>query len=88
VENHSHLIPNRWGGVCRSHHLKFYGIFISHIFTSLLTLTTKRICKTETHTNHFFGNRTTVANMASYAISSSVILVIRDNIINGTNHIV
>jgi hypothetical protein len=29
-----------------------------------------------------------VANMASYAISSSMILVIHDNIINGTNHIV
>jgi catabolite regulation protein CreA len=29
-----------------------------------------------------------VANMASYAISSSLILVIHDNIINGTNHIV
>jgi hypothetical protein len=30
----------------------------------------------------------TVANMASYAISSSLILVIYDNMINGTNHIV
>jgi hypothetical protein len=29
-----------------------------------------------------------VANMASYAISSSLILVIHDNMINGTNHIV
>jgi hypothetical protein len=29
-----------------------------------------------------------VANMASYAISSSMILVIHDNMINGTNHIV
>jgi hypothetical protein len=29
-----------------------------------------------------------VANMASYAISSSLILVIHDNIIIGTNHIV
>jgi hypothetical protein len=29
-----------------------------------------------------------VANMASYAISSSLILVIRDSMINGTNHIV
>jgi hypothetical protein len=28
------------------------------------------------------------ANMASYAISSSMILVIHDNMINGTNHIV
>jgi hypothetical protein len=32
--------------------------------------------------------RTGVANMASYAISSSLILVIHDNMINGTNHIV
>jgi hypothetical protein len=30
----------------------------------------------------------TVANMVSYAISSSMILVIHDNMINGTNHIV
>jgi hypothetical protein len=29
-----------------------------------------------------------VANMASYAISSSMILVIHDNMINGTNHII
>jgi hypothetical protein len=29
-----------------------------------------------------------VANMATYAISSSMILVIHDNIINGTDHIV
>jgi hypothetical protein len=29
-----------------------------------------------------------VANMASYAISSSLIFVIHDNMINGTNHIV
>jgi hypothetical protein len=29
-----------------------------------------------------------VANMASYAISSSMILVIHDNMINGTDHIV
>jgi hypothetical protein len=29
-----------------------------------------------------------VVNMASYAISSSMILVIHDNMINGTNHIV
>jgi hypothetical protein len=29
-----------------------------------------------------------VENMASYAISSSMILVIHDNMINGTNHIV
>jgi hypothetical protein len=29
-----------------------------------------------------------VANMASYAISSSLILVIHDNVIIGTNHIV
>jgi hypothetical protein len=29
-----------------------------------------------------------VANMASYAISSSLILVIHDNMINETNHIV
>jgi hypothetical protein len=29
-----------------------------------------------------------VATMASYAISSSMILVIHDNMINGTNHIV
>jgi hypothetical protein len=29
-----------------------------------------------------------VANMASYGISSSMILVIHDNMINGTNHIV
>jgi hypothetical protein len=29
-----------------------------------------------------------VANMAPYAISSSLILVIHDNMINGTNHIV
>jgi hypothetical protein len=29
-----------------------------------------------------------VANMASYAISSSLILVIHDNMIIGTNHIV
>jgi hypothetical protein len=28
-----------------------------------------------------------VANMASYAISSSMLLVIHDNMINGTNHI-
>jgi hypothetical protein len=32
--------------------------------------------------------RLSVANMASYAISSSMILVILDNMINGTNHIV
>jgi hypothetical protein len=32
--------------------------------------------------------RDTVANMASYAISSSLILVIHDNMIVGTNHIV
>jgi hypothetical protein len=32
--------------------------------------------------------RIPVANMASYAISSSLILVIHDNMINGTNHIV
>jgi hypothetical protein len=31
--------------------------------------------------------RRSVANMASYAISSSMILVIHDNMINGTNHI-
>jgi hypothetical protein len=30
----------------------------------------------------------TVANMASYAISSSLILMIHDNMIIGTNHIV
>jgi hypothetical protein len=29
-----------------------------------------------------------VANIASYAISSSMTLVIHDNMINGTNHIV
>jgi hypothetical protein len=29
-----------------------------------------------------------VANMAPYAISSSLILVIHDNMINGTNHVV
>jgi hypothetical protein len=29
-----------------------------------------------------------VANMASYAISLSLIFVIHDNMINGTNHIV
>jgi hypothetical protein len=29
-----------------------------------------------------------VVNMASYAIKSSMILVIHDNMINGTNHIV
>jgi hypothetical protein len=29
-----------------------------------------------------------VANMAPYAISSSLILVIHDNVINGTNHII
>jgi hypothetical protein len=29
-----------------------------------------------------------VANMASYAISSSLILMIHDNMINGTNHVV
>jgi hypothetical protein len=29
-----------------------------------------------------------VVNMAPYAISSSMILVIHDNMINGTNHIV
>jgi hypothetical protein len=29
-----------------------------------------------------------VANIASYVISSSMILVIHDNMINGTNHIV
>jgi hypothetical protein len=29
-----------------------------------------------------------VANMAPFAISSSLILVINDNMINGTNHIV
>jgi hypothetical protein len=29
-----------------------------------------------------------VANLASYAISSSLILLIHDNMINGTNHIV
>jgi hypothetical protein len=33
-------------------------------------------------------SRQSVANMASYAISSSLILVIHDNIIIGTNHIV
>jgi hypothetical protein len=33
-------------------------------------------------------SRVIVANMASYAISSSLILVIHDNMINGTNHIV
>jgi hypothetical protein len=30
----------------------------------------------------------TVANMSPYAISSSLILVIHDNMTNGTNHIV
>jgi hypothetical protein len=29
-----------------------------------------------------------VANMTSYAISSSLILVIHDNMINGTNYVV
>jgi hypothetical protein len=29
-----------------------------------------------------------LANMTSFAISSSLILVIHDNMINGTNHIV
>jgi hypothetical protein len=33
-------------------------------------------------------SRRSVANMASYAISSSLILVINDNMINATNHIV
>jgi hypothetical protein len=32
--------------------------------------------------------RQAIANMASYSISSSLILVIHDNMINGTNHIV
>jgi hypothetical protein len=35
-----------------------------------------------------FGGVITVANMASYAISSSLILVIHDNMIIGTNSIV
>jgi hypothetical protein len=35
-----------------------------------------------------FINDVLVANMASYGISSSMILVIHDNMINGTNHIV
>jgi hypothetical protein len=34
------------------------------------------------------SSRVCVANMASYAISSSLILVILDNMVNGTNHIV
>jgi hypothetical protein len=34
------------------------------------------------------ASNTSVANMASYAISSSLILVIHDNMIIGTNHIV
>jgi hypothetical protein len=41
--------------------------------------------------SHFFNfckKGETVANMASYAISSSLILVIHDNMIIGTNHIV
>jgi hypothetical protein len=38
--------------------------------------------------SHCTNVRPTVANMASYSISSSLILVIHDNMINGTNHIV
>jgi hypothetical protein len=34
------------------------------------------------------GEGLSVANMAPYAISSSLILVIQDNMINGTNQIV
>jgi hypothetical protein len=32
---------------------EIHGVFISHIFTSLLTLTTRGICKTKTHKHHF-----------------------------------
>jgi hypothetical protein len=34
------------------------------------------------------GSHAGVANMAPFAISSSLILVIHDNMINATNHIV
>jgi hypothetical protein len=33
-------------------------------------------------------SRVTVENMASYVISSSMLFVIHDNMINGTNHVV
>jgi hypothetical protein len=39
-------------------------------------------------TVHLTAHGVNVANMTSYAISSSMILVIHDNMINGTNHIV
>jgi hypothetical protein len=38
--------------------------------------------------NYYIELQVAVANMASYAVSSSLILVIHDNMINGTNHIV
>jgi hypothetical protein len=39
-------------------------------------------------TNHSKMTNIFVANMASYVICSRLILVIHDNMINGTNHIV
>jgi hypothetical protein len=45
------------------------------------------LCALEPSRSHTGAERS-VANMASYAISSSLILVIHDDMIIGTNHIV
>jgi hypothetical protein len=57
----------------------------------LLSLATSHglfVHQMDVKTTFLNGGLEDVANMASYAISSSLILVIHDNMINGTNHIV
>jgi hypothetical protein len=49
VERHSHLHQNHWGMHMLVPPYEIHEVFISHIFTSLFTIPTRRICKTKTH---------------------------------------
>jgi hypothetical protein len=49
VERHSHLHQNHWGKHGFVPPSEIHEVFISHIFASLFTTSTRRICKTETN---------------------------------------
>jgi hypothetical protein len=61
-------------------------MFFNHLIGNLLRGKFLRYQAFQGSRFYYLGIR--VANMASYAISSSMILMIHDNMINGTNHIV
>jgi hypothetical protein len=66
---------------------------LDDLFTVICTIFRKIVVSPDTlpRNKYFITNESSpysVANMASYAISSSLILVINDNVIIGTNNIV